>query len=742
MTSRQVAVAALACVLSLTTASSGDVIYVRCGLTTGENNGTSWNDAFQNLQDALDDATSGDQIWVKRGTCYPDVGTLVNDGDEGASFTLESGVEVYGGFVGTETELGFRPTPNPADPDTMTTLNGDIDQDDGGVAPEDDNTDHIVDGSTCDDTALLDGFHVTKGYVDESAGTWQNGAGLLVGTLTGGGVEGPVVRNCRFSYNRAERGGAAYNFWADTQFQRCHFVSNVAELHGGAVYTNGGDYASPVRGDALFIRCAFQWNEAQGTTSDNGGGAVLSGNCAPKFLNCKFLGNGVSGAGSVVRGGAVRVVAGEGEHGAAGEADGTLFANCEFVGNHGADLGGALDVDCNPGEGTSTVTVVNCSFSKNEADDKYGGIRNDRGTLVVKNTILWGNTDDDGSTTTEDAQLKDDGTGSITAAYDCIEGLSGFAGNNNTGGDPEFLGTPGPGQDSVWGTSDDDFGDLRLSSAEGSSAIDKADIESLPQDAYDLDGDGVTAEGLPLDLDEKPRRVDDPDTGNVGGETPPVVDMGAHEYFPDCNSNGIPDVCDISCGDEHGMCDVPGCGESYDCNSDGVPEECESYSIEAMNTCYTHGEAGVFCIDIVADAIEPRLGDLDTVEFEMDHCISEVVVAVSCAETTYSGTITPGPDGTSTFTVTFNPPLPDNDACKISLNAPVFEAVCLKKLEADVDQSGLVNSVDASTIKPYWGDDVDAQTFIYDVTNDGIINSVDSAAVQPRYSNTVGDCPQ
>ena len=43
----------------------------------------------------------------------------------------------------------------------------------------------------------------------------------------------------------------------------------------------------------------------------------------------------------------------------------------------------------------------------------------------------------------------------------------------------------------------------------------------------------------------------------------------------DCNENGIPDDCDISCGAGGGRCDVPGCGTSGDCNANAAPDDCE-----------------------------------------------------------------------------------------------------------------------------------------------------------------------
>ncbi len=44
---------------------------------------------------------------------------------------------------------------------------------------------------------------------------------------------------------------------------------------------------------------------------------------------------------------------------------------------------------------------------------------------------------------------------------------------------------------------------------------------------------------------------------------------------PDCNQNGIPDNCDLSCGSPGGPCDVLGCGTATDCDGNGAPDDCQ-----------------------------------------------------------------------------------------------------------------------------------------------------------------------
>ncbi|AWW00338.1 hypothetical protein DJ013_20030 [Arcticibacterium luteifluviistationis] len=63
---------------------------------SGAENGSSWTDAYTDLQDAL---SKGKYVtaWVAAGTYKPTSGT-----DRNISFQIPDNVKVYGGFIGNE----------------------------------------------------------------------------------------------------------------------------------------------------------------------------------------------------------------------------------------------------------------------------------------------------------------------------------------------------------------------------------------------------------------------------------------------------------------------------------------------------------------------------------------------------------------------------------------------------------------------------------------------------------------
>lgn len=99
-------------------------VYVDGG-ASGNDNGSSWSDAFRNLRSALAAASSGDEIWVAAGTYYPDEGGTAVDDARNSTFTLVNGVALYGGFSGSETLLSEREWEG-----NETILSGDLNQND------------------------------------------------------------------------------------------------------------------------------------------------------------------------------------------------------------------------------------------------------------------------------------------------------------------------------------------------------------------------------------------------------------------------------------------------------------------------------------------------------------------------------------------------------------------------------------------------------------------------------------
>ena len=119
---------------------------------TGNETGTTWKNAFTELQPALDSAEAGDEIWITQGTYVPSEAR--DPGDERtATFEIPAGVELYGGFTGNERERSER------DPENNTTiLSGDRGVEDDAA----DNCYHVV-TTRGDAETVVDGVTITGG---------------------------------------------------------------------------------------------------------------------------------------------------------------------------------------------------------------------------------------------------------------------------------------------------------------------------------------------------------------------------------------------------------------------------------------------------------------------------------------------------------------------------------------------------------------------------------------------------
>lgn len=176
--------------------------YVKVG-ATGNATGTGWANAYPNLQDALAAADGNPaivELWVAAGTYKPDIGAGINLMDRNAAFRPRNGVAVYGGFAGTETQLGQR---NPAV--NVTILSGDLQGNDTGDLADSsraENSFRVIDGTGTDGTAVFDGFVITGGN-----GTGDTGSG---GGVRATGGANPSIRNCNIMGNYGPCAGGLY----------------------------------------------------------------------------------------------------------------------------------------------------------------------------------------------------------------------------------------------------------------------------------------------------------------------------------------------------------------------------------------------------------------------------------------------------------------------------------------------------------------------------------------------------
>ena len=484
-------------IVALTFAAGGSVlaapatIYVNAA-AAGADTGTSWADAYQDLQDALATAASGDQIWVATGTYWPTPGT-----DRTVSFELKSEVALYGGFPASG-------DPEWVDRDWVaneTILSGDL-------VTEGDTSDNSYRVVVCVNHtgAVLDGFTITGGNADGpltlsppspapvdrydcGAGVYSEGNATFrhlviesnqtrTGTdnadsrLGGGGMmlyySTAVLDDVTFRNNSVTRvsplsatgcgGGLLIAGAFAPALHLVTFANNQAEGHGGGLYVRDGS--------AVLDDVVFEENRA----THGGGIYFYTGGATVK--NAVFKNNE-----AVSQGGAIKV---DGQN----VSDTTTLANCLFAGNYCSEnsvtLGGALNV------AAYNVEVSNSTFTQNSA---YAGgavavLPDHDPHLTLTNSILWGNT--------ATIPTHEDVYGSNRAElsyciYDPTKSSAVTGGVTNLNAEPLFVGA----------------GDYSLSPT--SPAIDAGDNSAVPA-------------GITTDLAGKSRIING------------RVDMGAYEY--------------------------------------------------------------------------------------------------------------------------------------------------------------------------------------------------------------------
>jgi len=525
----------------------------------GANNGSSWFNAFNYLQDGLAQASAGDTLRVAQGAYKPDDAIVPVTTGRMATFQLKNGVGIYGGYAGYG-------TPNPNNRNATlykTILSGDLDGNDVIVEITDanliddllkapsrqDNAYTVVTGSGTEPNAVLDGFIITGGNANGPSDfpyMYERGGGLF--SYRGS----PTIKNCTFKVNAAASyGGALANYQGKPLIESCTFRANYS--------TGGGAGINNWASDATIRNCTFTWNNVY---FQKWGGAMYNRDCNPKLEGCTFTDNYGGGEGGAISNDNsdanlvdcrfVGNVAGMG--GAVENTNGCFptFTQCTFVENSAGDWGGAMLnynysgptlINCaffanesgGAGGGVynrycqTNITLVNCLFDGNKASQTGGGLANFDTNIQLINCTFAANFSPSGNAvaceaggptssthvTLTNSILWDGGAeivksidDVVTVTYSDVQG--GAAGTGNIHLNPLFV--DAWGFDMIAGNEDDD---LRL--AAHSPCIDAGANYAVPLE-------------ITVDLSGHVRFSDDPATVDTGNGSPPIVDMGAYEF--------------------------------------------------------------------------------------------------------------------------------------------------------------------------------------------------------------------
>ncbi|MHC4111155.1 MAG: choice-of-anchor Q domain-containing protein, partial [Planctomycetota bacterium] len=243
----------------------------------GGNDGSSWVNAYNCLQDALipADPTGGPvEIRVAEGIYKPDQGASVTPGDRQVSFGIKPRVTVKGGYAG----FGHS-DPNARDIKLYETiLSGDLNGDDGqNFENNGENSYNVVTGGASGETTILDGFTITGGNANDSGSYNTQGGGIQVYPDLSF-----TIINCTFIRNRAESsGGGIHSFGSSSccfLITNCRFIANRAGWTGGAISLDGESLPR-------ISNCLFAGNSAEA------GGAIGNIEAYPRIKNCTFTGN-------------------------------------------------------------------------------------------------------------------------------------------------------------------------------------------------------------------------------------------------------------------------------------------------------------------------------------------------------------------------------------------------------------------------------------------------------------------
>jgi hypothetical protein len=371
------------CILLLTllcNSSSAKIIYVDDD-AAGTNDGTSWENAYIHLQDALADANESEkpvEIRVAQGIYRPGEDETISMPDRNARFQISDGVTLAGCYAG----LGAN-DPNARDVQAYETiLSGDLLADDNSSGTGD-NAYHVVYFNHVSEQTILDGFTITAGNAEDSP--VDNGGGIYNNGSGNGRKSNPKIINCTIHGNNARLGGGIFNdgLYGDSSptLIGCHIIQNSATM-GGGMYNRGYDGNS----SPFLENCIISHNSSSSSSGGIENNGRAGGRSCPIFVNCIISGNRAERTGGGIY-----------NNGADDGTSSPTLTNCIICGNSTDGMGGGI---YNTGEngGENKTILQNCTIIGNYAENG-SGICNcgsdpcDAGgcSPILSNCIVWAN---------------------------------------------------------------------------------------------------------------------------------------------------------------------------------------------------------------------------------------------------------------------------------------------------------------------------------------------------------------
>ena len=256
--------------------------FVDQNVNGGNEDGSSWENAYRTIQEALLHAAEGDYIWVAKGIYNP---------DPRIPYEMKyDSIQVYGGFGAWEENLAERDF---AANTTILRGNG---------------TSSVIENRNLSNVARWDGFIVEGGRSKQGGGILNlNSSAVIANCIIrgniaeeeGGGIYyllgNPLLYNVEISGNTSENAGGLYCWNSNAVIRNITISGNEARKEGGGMVYEGG--SADIRNTIIYGNKSLHLTDVSNkSTSMNIGHSLIGGSGGSNNWNVSFgknMGNNI-----------------------------------------------------------------------------------------------------------------------------------------------------------------------------------------------------------------------------------------------------------------------------------------------------------------------------------------------------------------------------------------------------------------------------------------------------------------